>query len=80
MSDVPHALKSILLDDVSTPQRQEFAKMLAEACAMETLQSNGHRCWFYVLTPYECRKMEQFNQPPNNRNSCLPLSRKSIWQ
>ena len=65
MSDNPNVLKATLLDDASTEQKQAFAKMLAEQCAMADLQAKGHCCWFFVPTPTEYERMQKFNQPPN---------------
>lgn len=64
MSDNPNVLKAMLLGDVSTEDKAEFAKMLAEQCATADLQKN-HRCWFYLPTPLECEKMLKYRQPPN---------------
>jgi len=65
MSDNPNALKKVLLENASTEQQREFAKMLAEASATADLQAKGHKCWFFIPTPEEMEMMKKFNQPPN---------------
>lgn len=75
MSDDPNKLKATLLEEATTEQQREFAKMLAEECARAELQAKGHRCWFFVPTPTEYEKMRKFNQPPmyDRCPKCSPL-------
>jgi Pyruvate/2-oxoacid:ferredoxin oxidoreductase delta subunit len=65
MSDNPNKLKAVLLENATTEQQKEFAKMLADECARADLQAKGHRCWFFVPSPTEYEKMAKYNQPPN---------------
>jgi Pyruvate/2-oxoacid:ferredoxin oxidoreductase delta subunit len=65
MSDNPNVLKSILLEDCSTQQKQEFAKMLAEHCATADLQAKGHQCWTFIPSPTEYEKMAKYNKAPD---------------
>lgn len=65
MSDNPNKLKSMLLEDATTDQQKEFAKMLAEECATADMQAKGHCCWFYVPTPTEWERMKQYSGPPD---------------
>jgi ssDNA-binding Zn-finger/Zn-ribbon topoisomerase 1 len=60
MSDNPNKLKAILLEDVSTEQRKEFAGILAEACGIHDLQAKGHRCWFQIPTIKEYENMKEY--------------------
>ncbi len=64
MSD-PNKLKSILLENATTEQQKEFAKMLAEQCASADLQAKGHRCWFFVPSITEWERMKKYSEPPN---------------
>lgn len=68
MSDDPRRLKATLLEDASTPEKAEFARMLAEMCETAELQAKGHRCWFFVPTPVECLNFAKYNQPPHYDN------------
>lgn len=65
MSDDPRGLKAVLLEDVSTEEKREFAKMLAEQCATAELQAKDHRCWFFVPSEAEWERMKRFAQPPD---------------
>ena len=65
MSDDPNRLKQIILAEASLEHQQEFAKMLAEQCAVADMQAKSHRCWFFIPSPTEYEKMMKFNQPPN---------------
>ena len=60
MSDNPLKLKSILLEDTSTKEKQEFAEMLAKMCADAELFKKGHRCWFFVPTQAEYDIMKKY--------------------
>jgi hypothetical protein len=65
MSDNPNKLKATLLENATTEQQLEFAKMLAEQCASADLQAKGHRCWFFVPTTTEWERMKKYSEPPN---------------
>jgi hypothetical protein len=64
MSDNPNKLKATLLEDASTEDRKEFAKMLAEQCAIADAQKN-HRCWTFIPSPTEYERMAKYNKPPD---------------
>jgi hypothetical protein len=65
MSDDPRPLKQTLLENATTEQQQQFAKMLAEQCATADLQAKGHRCSFFIPSPTEYARMAKYNEPPN---------------
>lgn len=55
-----NALKAVLLEDASTEDKQQFAGMLAKACAQEDLDKSGHRCWMFVPRPNEYAIMAKY--------------------
>lgn len=59
MSD-PRGLKKVLLEDASTEQKAEFAKMLAEQCAEADLQAKGHRCYCIIPNAKEYAIMSKY--------------------
>lgn len=61
----PNKLKAVLLEQADTEQQREFAKMLAEQCAIADLHAKGHRCLFFIPTPTEYERMEKYTQPPD---------------
>ncbi len=61
----PNALKAILLEDATTEQQKEFAKLLAEQCATADRQAKGHVCWTYVPTETEYARMRPYALPPD---------------
>lgn len=61
MSDDPRVLKSILLEEATTEQQQEFAKMLAKQCAEAELQAKGHRCHCFIPNRKEYEIMAKYN-------------------
>jgi ferredoxin-like protein FixX len=65
MSDDPRPLKAVLLEDASTPQKAEFAEMLAEACARAEARVATERPWFFVLSPTEYERMKPYALPPD---------------
>lgn len=61
----PNTLKQTLLEDCTTEQKAEFAKMLAEQCATADLQAKGHRCWFFIPSPTEYERMAKYSKAPD---------------
>jgi hypothetical protein len=61
----PRQLKKTLLSDATTEQQKEFAKLLAEQCAIADMQAKGHKCWFFVPTPTEWERLKKYSGPPN---------------
>jgi hypothetical protein len=53
-------LKTSLLEDCSTEQKVEFAKMLAKECTEENLKASGHRCYLFVPTQTEYDRMKKY--------------------
>jgi hypothetical protein len=60
MSDNPNKLKSILMNDVNTSDKREFANILAEACAIADLQAKGHHCYFNIPNDLEYERMKPY--------------------
>lgn len=60
----PNVLKATLLQDASTEQQKEFAKMLADQCAEADLRAKGHKCWFEIPDEIEhANMMKYFDKP-----------------
>jgi hypothetical protein len=72
MSDNPNTLKRTLLEDASTDTQREFAKMLAEQCAVADVQKD-HRCWTFIPTPTEYDRMRQYQDgcPKCKKGRCI---------
>lgn len=60
MSDNPNKLKAQLLENASTEDKKQFAEMLAQQCAIQDLQSKGHRCWYFIPSPLEYERMKKY--------------------
>jgi hypothetical protein len=65
VSDDPRPLRAQLLDKASTEQQREFAKMLAEECAIADKQHTEGKDWLFLPTPTEYEKIRPYTQPPN---------------
>lgn len=54
-------IKAILLEDSSSKDKQELAKMIAEMSATQTIQDKGHLCWLAIPSPEEFAKMDYYS-------------------
>ncbi len=58
-------LKATLLENASTEQQKEFAKLLAEQCVEEERKANGHKCWLFVPPDEALEAMKKYNHAPD---------------
>jgi hypothetical protein len=65
MSDNPNKLKAILLEAADTETQKQFAKMLAEQCAVADREAKDHYDWFFIPSPTEYERMKKYNQAPD---------------